>query len=98
VKGVLYAVARAQCLPHCLIVAPILEAEAIGLAVTGAEKRLHHIHVGFGFKAGAHTAAPPRLLPVDVALLKAREGGGDAGVELRAAGSAIGDFWRELHF
>src|SRR5690606_14963113 len=80
-----------------LEVRPILEAEAVGPAFSGAKEGDHLRHLLAGTDAGRDVPAASREIPVLVALLIA---GGDrdhVGRVFRAAGGAARDCIREAH-
>ena len=65
------AIARAEQLARCLVVGPVLEPEAVGLAPARPEERDQLVDLRLLLEPARDIPAAARLSPVDVALLVA---------------------------
>jgi hypothetical protein len=88
-------VARPEQLAGSLVVGPVLEPEAVGLAPSRPEERDQLVNLRLLLEPARDVPAAAGLGPVDVALLVAASGRHDRGRELRPARRPIGDVVRE---
>jgi hypothetical protein len=88
-------IACPQQLAGGLVVGPVLEPEAIGLAPARPKERDQLVDLRLLLEPARDIPAAARLGPVDVALLVAASGRHHRGRELRPARRAIGDVVRK---